>query len=154
MKKIFKCLLLAAAMTVSFASCRDEAELPSTGPVAHPQEDTAGTYTGTWSRQEFGKEEITTATGSAVFTASQTNYVTNIAVTCADMNIALESAANITPGGPGYMFHNSLAANGFGAVFSGTVSKAGEVNLSFKKSVKEGRKTYTYTYTFNGVKQN
>lgn len=154
MKKIFKCLFLAAAMTLSLASCGDEAEIPSTGPVAHPQEETVGTYTGTWSRQELGQETIVTAPGSAVFSSTEANYVTNIVIKCDELSIDLESVANISVGGPGYMFHNTLATNGFGAIFSGTVSKAGEVTLSFKKTVKEGRKSYTYTYTFNGSKQN
>lgn len=154
MKNIFKILLPVIAMVFSLSSCDGDAEIPDRGPVAHPQEETKGTYVGEWSRQEFGQDEIQYAQGSAVFAPGDANYITTITASCPDFAIDLTSNANITVGGEGYMFHNPVATNGFGAIFQGTIKKSDmSVWLSFKKTVKDGRKTKTYIYGFNGVRQ-
>lgn len=153
MKNIVKGLILAATLVFSLSSCREDAEIPDRGSIAHPQDDVQGTYTGTWTRQEYGTDNVSTANGTAVFTPSDSNYVTDITISCAEMSIDFTSVANITPGGEGYMFHNPVATNGFGAIFQGTIKKSDmSVWLSFKKTVREGRKTYTYIYDFNGVR--
>ena len=153
MKNIIKGLFLAATMIFSLSSCRDDAEIPDRGAVAHPQEDVKGTYTGTWTRQEFGTENVSTAAGTAEFAPTDANYVTDITIKCDEMSIDLTSVANITPGGEGYFFHNTVATNGFGAIFQGKINKSDmSVWISFKKTVREGRKTYTYIYDFNGVR--
>ena len=154
MKNIFKILFPAIAMILSLASCDGDAEIPDRGPVTNPQEMTKGTYTGDWSRQEFGTENFTYSSGTVELTPGDANYVTNISVSCPDFEIDLSAAANITPGGQGYMFHNPIATNGFGAIFQGTIRESDmSLWLTFKKTVKEGRKTITYIYTFNGVRQ-
>lgn len=154
MKNIFKYLFLTVAMAFSLASCDGDAEIPDRGPVAHPQEETQGTYTGEWTREEIGVEGISTTTGTAVLTPGTDNYVTNITISCPDFNIDMTSAANITPGAEGYMFHNPTSTNGFGAIFQGTITKKDmSIWLSYKKTVKEGRKNHTYIYNFYGIRQ-
>lgn len=154
MKNIFKTLFLSTAMIFALASCDGDAEIPDRGPVAHPQEETKGTYTGDWTREEVGVEGMTTTTGSASMTPGTDDYVTNIAISCPDFGIDMTSAANITPGGEGYMFHNPVATNGFGAIFQGTIKKEDmSIWLSYKKTIKEGRKNHTYIYNFYGKRQ-
>lgn len=154
MKNIFKALFVAIAMTFSLSSCRDNAEIPDHGPVVHPQVDVQGTYNGDWTKSELGTENVETGIGSLVFTPSEENYVTNIQATCATLAIDQTSAANISPGGEGYFFSNTLAENGFGAVFRGSVKKSDNtVWLSYKKTIKQGIKSRTYIFTFNGTKQ-
>ncbi len=152
MKNKIKGLLLFTTTVFSLAANREDAEIPDHGPVTQPQEEIKGTYTGEWTRQEEGTDNVTTAPGTAVFTPADANYTTTITAKCDDMSIDMTSVANITPGGEGYMFHNTVATNGFGAIFQGTVKKSDmSVWFSFKKTVREGRKTYTYIYDFNGV---
>ncbi|MDE5996821.1 MAG: hypothetical protein K2G77_01265, partial [Muribaculaceae bacterium] len=110
-------------------------------------------YTGEWSRQLVGEENITTASGTITFTPSTENYITDINVKCQDLNLDLTSKANIAPGAEGYIFYNSLKDNGFGTIFSGTIDKADmRISIQFKLSIKEGRKTYTYNYKFTGTR--
>lgn len=154
MKNIFKILFVATALTFSLTSCRDNAGIPDHGPVVHPQEDVKGTYNGDWTRSEVGTTDEIGGSGYLVFTPGDVNYVTSIAANCTDLEIDMESVANITPGGEGYFFNNTQATNGFGAVFSGSINKSDNtVWLSFKKTVKVGIKARTYIYTFNGKKQ-
>lgn len=156
MKNIFKILLPAVAMIFSLSSCDGDAEIPDRGPVAHPQEETKGIYTGEWTRSyEENLETISaTSAGTAEFIPGDANYVTSIAISCAEFDIDLQSNANISLGGEGYMFHNTVNTNGFGAVFQGTIRKSDmSVWLTYKKTVKEGRKSVTYTYVFNGKRQ-
>lgn len=163
MKNILTVLFVALAMSFSLSSCRDNAEIPDHGPVTHPQEEVQGTYNGEWTRSEVGVDEIISDHGTLVFSPSEYNYVTSITATSVsldldvstkDVDLSMTTLANITPGAEGYIFSNTQAVNGFGTVFSGSVKKSDNtVWLSFKKSVKSGIKTRTYTYTFNGTKQ-
>ena len=154
MKNIFKLLFVVLTMTLSLSSCRDNAEIPDHGPIVHPQEDVQGTYTGEWTKTEAGSTNVETGSGSLVFAPSDINYVTNVTVSCPDLDLNLSSVANIAPGGEGYFFSNTVKTNGFGAEFSGSVKKSDNtVWLAFKKTVKVGIKSRTYTYTFNGKKQ-
>lgn len=151
MKNLINVLSLAFLMVLSLSSCRNDAEIPSSGSVTHPQEDCKGVYMGEWSRQLVGEENFITASGTITFTPSTENYITDVNVKCQDLNLDLTSKANIAPGAEGYIFYNSLKDNGFGTIFSGKIDKADmRVNIQFKLSVKEGRKVYTYIYKFNG----
>ena len=163
MKNILTILFVAFAISFSLSSCRDNAGIPDHGPVTHPQEDVQGTYKGEWTRSEVGSDVILSDAGSLVFSPSEYNYVTSITassesldldVSSTVVDLTITSLANITPGAEGYIFNNTETVNGFGAAFSGSIKKSDNtVWLSFKKSVKSGIKTRTYTYTFNGTKQ-
>ena len=142
MKNILKGLFFASLMCLIFTACRDDAETPNPGPAGHPEIETAGVYEGTWTRQQSGKEEIISAIGTLTFEAGEYAYVTN-----------RTTAANIAPGGDGYMFHNTLNTNGFLGIFGGSISKAGVASLKYQATVRDGRKTVTYIYTFDGEKK-
>lgn len=154
MKNIIKGMFLASVLALFLSACEKDAELPYSGPVTHPQEEVKGTYSGQWSREEVGKGEVLNNAGTVTFTPTDQNYVANIEVKCAEFNLDMTSITNIAPGAQGYIFYNTSSSNGFETIFSGDVKKADmSVNLSFKKTVKEGRKSYTYLYTFSGKRQ-
>ena len=147
-------MFLASILAFFLSACEKDAELPYSGPVTHPQEEVKGTYSGDWSRQEVGKEDIVYGRGSVTFSPAEDNYVAYIDVACEDFSLNMRSITNIAPGAQGYIFYNTSATNGFETIFSGDIKKADmSVDLSFKKTVKEGRKSYTYLYSFHGVRQ-
>ncbi|MDE6342346.1 MAG: hypothetical protein K2K93_08515 [Muribaculaceae bacterium] len=157
MKNIIKTLFMAVVMACTLTACRDNAEIPDHGPVVHPQEDAKGLYVGEWTIEEVGSPDVKTEPGTMELTPSEYNYVTIVNVKCEAQNIDLTSAANITPGGEGYLISNGSASNGFGekdAQFSGAVNKSNWSGwIRFKKNVKVGIKNRTYFYTFNGKRQ-
>ena len=153
MKNILKGLFFASLMCLIFTACRDDAETPNPGPAGHPEIETAGVYEGTWTRQQSGKEEIISAIGTLTFEAGEYAYVTNITGKCPEIEFDRTTAANIAPGGDGYMFHNTLNTNGFLGIFGGSISKAGVASLKYQATVRDGRKTVTYIYTFDGEKK-
>lgn len=147
-------MFLASVLAFFLSACEKDAELPYSGPVTHPQEEVKGTYSGDWSRQEVGKEDILYAKGTVTFSPAEDNYIAYVGVMCSDFNLDMTSIANIAPGAQGYIFYNTSSTNGFETIFSGDIKKIDmSVDLSFKKTVKEGRKSYTYLYTFHGVRQ-
>jgi hypothetical protein len=152
MKKIFGIALLALSLGFGFTSCSDDDE-PS-APSTPACEAAAGVYSGTWSRTLNG--ETTSAEGTLTFEATD-SAATVISAKCDEIAVDYSSTANITYAitneGTGFIFTNGVASNGFGATFSGRISAAGKANISFTKTVKEGRKNYTYTYSFEGNKQ-
>ncbi len=154
MKNLIKGMFIASVLALFLSACDKDADVPYSGPVTHPQEEEKSTYSGDWSRQEVGKEEVLLGKGTVTFTPAEDNYVTNIEVKCTDFSLDMSSIANIAPGAQGYIFYNTSSSNGFETIFSGDIKKTDmSVDLSFKKTVKEGRKSYTYLYTFNGVRQ-
>jgi hypothetical protein len=152
MKKIFGIALLALALGFGFTSCSDDDEpaVPSTDPA----EASAGVYTGTWTRVQ-GTETVVEP-GTLTFAAADSKNVTNVTATCAAIDVDYTSAANITyaigNAGTGYIFTNGTTDNGFGTYFSGRISPEGKATIAYSKTVKVGRKNYTYNYTFEGTK--
>lgn len=141
-------------MVCCLPACRDNAEIPDHGPVVHPQEEAKGIYTGEWTRTDEGTGIVTTASGTMELTPSEYNYVANVSVKCAEINLDLSAPANITPGGQGYQFSNPEKDNPLGAIFVGDIKKSDmSAFMTFRLTVKEGRKTYTYLYVFNGKRQ-
>ena len=145
---------MALVMACTLSACRDNAEIPDHGPVVHPQEDAKGLYVGDWTIEEAGSPDVRILPGTMELTPSEYNNVTNVTVKCEEEKIDLTSGANITPGGEGYFIANGVKTNGFGAEFSGAVNKSDwSAWIRFKKTVKVGIKSRTYTYTFNGKRQ-
>lgn len=154
MKNLLKTMFLAFAAYLVFTACSDDEDgVTNPGTPIHPEVEVAGIYSGTWSRSLIGStDEPTTAAGTLTFEASENAYVTKVSATCTTLGIDYSALANITPT---YNFYNNVAAsttNGFGVTFSGAI-KESVATISFTKTVKEGRKTYNYTYSFEGKKQ-
>lgn len=146
--------LLAAGM--GFTSCSDDDE---DNPISHsttPEIETAGTYTGTWTKEQVGGD---TTTGSGTLTLSATDAegkstknVTYVTVKCAEMDLDKSSTANITFANDFYWFNSMTITNGFGTKFSGKINADGNATIAFTLVQKVGRKTYTFNYSFEGKK--
>lgn len=152
MKTIIKGLFMAIMMCVCLTSCRDDAELPDRGPVTHPEVETAGVYSGTWTRLNTSTDAEEVVPGTMTLKAGDKNYVTEINIKADDISLDLTAMANIAPGGVGYVFQNTMSTNPIGNIFNGSITKDFEIDMFFKVTIKEGRKTTTYKYSFTGKK--
>lgn len=163
MNKIIKCLFLMATLVFTMSSCRDEAEIPGHGKPGNPEKEVAGVYVGTWTKvQRNATTDPVSAPGSLTFTPTDEAYITvvKLAGESSDFDFTNktnfasdESRANVVNQSAQYVFYNVLTTNGIGTPFNGTVTFGGEATISFSKTIREGRKTYTYDYTFTGTRQ-
>lgn len=150
MKTIIKGLFMAVMMCVCLTACREDAELPDRGPVTHPEVETAGVYTGTWTRLNTSTDTEEVVPGTMTLKAGEKNYVTEVTLKADDINLDVTALANIAPGGVGYVYQNTMPSNPVGNMFNGSITKDFEIDIFFKITIKEGRKTTTYKYSFTG----
>lgn len=160
MNKLINRLLLIAALVFTLSSCREEAEIPGHGTPKNPEKEVAGTYVGTWTKtQRNSTNAPVVAEGSLTLAENGEAYVGTVTLSCDDANMgfssftSLESTCNVIYQTGQYAFHNPLTTNGLGTPFTGSVSFGGEATMSFAKTIRSGRVTYTYDYVFNGKKQ-
>jgi hypothetical protein len=67
---------------------------------------------------------------------------------------AMTSTANLVQAGQyGFVLANVSSENGFATSFRGRVQD-GQFTLNFNKTVRVGRKSYTYAFIFVGTKAN
>lgn len=152
-----------ATLVLTLSSCRDEADIPDHGAAINPEKEIEGTYNGTWTKTQRGSTaDPIVVDGTLTFTATTDPYVATVKIACAGDALGFtdtksftsdESRTNVVKQSSQYMFYNTLATNGLGTTFNGTVSFGGEATITFSKSIKSGRKTYTYDFVFNGVKE-
>lgn len=151
-------MFLMLALGLGFTACSDDDDDDVVYDNA-PEVAAAGTYTGTWTRDEDGV--ISTAEGSLTFATTWTvdgetkssPYVTYVTADCPELDIHNESTANITYAGTGFQFSNMADTNnGFGANFYGEISSKGVATISYTLVVMSGRTRHVYTYTFSGTK--
>lgn len=154
MKKILYVILGLALMGGSFTSCSDDKDGSETLP-SNPAQDIAGTYTGTWTREAVSDGTTVTGSGTVTLTAS-TNYTGEVSVAaCSEVGLdAMSSVTNVQWNSSNtYRFFNYVTTNGLGMTFAGSVANATTMEWKFTKTVRSGRKTADYNYTFSGTKQ-
>lgn len=149
MKKLLSGLFLMFAMGLTFTACSDDDDDVITHETT-PEVATAGTYSGTWTKEKVGGE-TTTGSGTLVLSAAS-QYVTNVKVESAELGLSKESVANIAWAGNDCFFSNMDVKNGFGVKFSGSILADNTAKIAFTVVEREGRKTYTFNYTFEGNK--
>ena len=158
MKNFIKGLFLSVLVSMSMVSCDDEVGLPDNGTPSNPEKAVVGVYEGTWKTVDDKKVEAEYA-GTLTFTDVNERYVVDVVANCPALfngplqmgSDQIESFANISHTSAGYSFHNTLETNGFKSQFWGVVSEAKVASILFKKTIKEGRKSNTYTITFEGT---
>ncbi|MCH5234691.1 MAG: hypothetical protein J1E16_05305 [Muribaculaceae bacterium] len=161
MKAIYKYFFLSVALAVGMTSCDNKDELPDPGPLDNAEKLVAGTYIGEWTRVIDGTDEVETGKGSITFSVDSENYGNNVSVmtlTAEGIDLGLDdkttSVCNITILSSGdFTYWNQTASNPFGTTFYGNVSTDGVAKMYYTKSVRDGRKTTTYNYSFSGNKQ-
>ena len=156
MKKIICGMLFLLATGMGFTSCSDDDEDITISHSTTPEIASAGTYSGTWTKEKVGGE-TTTASGTLVLAASDAEgksekYITYVTVSSAELKLEKSSNANISYANDFYWFSNMNTTNGFGTKFSGKINADGSATVSFTLVERSGRKTYTYNYTFEGKK--
>ena len=156
MKKIICGMLFLLATGMGFTSCSDDDDDITISHNSTPEIESAGTYTGTWTKEQVGGE-TTTGYGSLVLSATDAEgksekYITYVTVSAADLNLDKSSNANISYANDFYWFSNMNTTNGFGTKFSGKINADGSATISFSLTEKQGRKTYVFNYSFTGKK--
>lgn len=156
MKKIICGMLFLLATGMGFTSCSDDDEDITISHSTTPEIASAGTYSGTWTKEKVGGE-TTTASGTLVLAATDAEgksekYITYVTVSSAELKLEKSSNANISYANDFYWFSNMNTTNGFGTKFSGKINADGSATVAFTLVEKSGRKTYTYNYTFEGKK--
>ena len=158
MKKIFFGMLFLLAAGMGFTSCSDDDDDITISHNTTPEIESAGTYTGTWTKEQVGGD-ITTGSGTLTLSATDaegktTKYITYVTVSCDELKLSKSSNANISYANDFYWFSNMNTTNGFGTKFNGKVNADGSAVITFTLVEKVGRKTYTFNYTFEGNKSN
>ena len=149
-------MLFLLATGMGFTSCSDDDEDITISHSTTPEIASAGTYSGTWTKEKVGGE-TTTASGTLVLDATDAEgksekYITYVTVSSAELKLEKSSNANISYANDFYWFSNMNTTNGFGTKFSGKINADGSATVSFTLVERSGRKTYTYNYTFEGKK--
>ena len=149
-------MLFLLATGMGFTSCSDDDEDITISHSTTPEIASAGTYSGTWTKEKVGGE-TTTASGTLVLAATDAEgksekYITYVTVSSAELKLEKSSNANISYANDFYWFSNMNTTNGFGTKFSGKINADGSATVAFTLVEKSGRKTYTYNYTFEGKK--
>lgn len=149
-------MLFLLATGMGFTSCSDDDEDITISHSTTPEIASAGTYSGTWTKEQVGGE-TTTAPGTLVLAATDAEgksekYITYVTVSSAELKLEKSSNANISYANDFYWFSNMNTTNGFGTKFSGKINADGSATVSFTLVERSGRKTYTYNYTFEGKK--
>ena len=149
-------MLFLLATGMGFTSCSDDDEDITISHSTTPEIASAGTYSGTWTKEQVGGE-TTTAPGTLVLAATDAEgksekYITYVTVSSADLNLDKSSNANISYANDFYWFSNMNTTNGFGTKFSGKINADGSATISFSLTEKQGRKTYVFNYSFTGKK--
>ena len=156
MKKIICGMLFLLAAGMGFTSCSDDDDDITISHSTTPEIASAGTYSGTWTKEQVGGE-TTTAPGTLVLAATDAEgksekYITYVTVSAAELNLDKSSNANISYANDFYWFSNMNTTNGFGTKFSGKINADGSATISFSLTEKQGRKTYVFNYSFTGKK--
>lgn len=149
-------MLFLLATGMGFTSCSDDDEDITISHSTTPEIASAGTYSGTWTKEQVGGE-TTTAPGTLVLAATDAEgksekYITYVTVSSAELKLEKSSNANISYANDFYWFSNMNTTNGFGTKFSGKINADGSATISFSLTEKQGRKTYVFNYSFTGKK--
>ena len=156
MKKIICGMLFLLAAGMGFTSCSDDDDDITISHSTTPEIASAGTYSGTWTKEQVGGE-TSTAPGTLVLAATDAEgksekYITYVTVSSAELKLEKSSNANISYANDFYWFSNMNTTNGFGTKFSGKINADGSATISFSLTEKQGRKTYVFNYSFTGKK--
>ena len=154
MKKYLYSIFAILTISCTFVACSDDESDPSYDHSVNAATASAGTYSGIWSRWQEGTESET-ASGTITLAAGSNANTTNMTFTSTDVALGMTSPANIAWANDGFIFNQNVTnmndANELGTIFAGRINN-GKISVSFSRSTKEGRKTITYFYSFEGTK--
>lgn len=155
MKKLLSGAFVLLALAFGFTACGDDDDFNDNQIHSTlPEQATAGTYSGTWTKVQSGKTDTTTAAGTLTFAAVDTaKYVTNVTAKCEEFKVDVTENANISWINSDFAFSNMSSTNAFGSTFYGNITSAGVATIKFSLKQRVGLKTSIFYYTFEGTKQ-
>jgi hypothetical protein len=151
MKKIRYIMMVVIALGCLLTSCSgDDEEITFDQTAA---EGIVGEYTGEWIQALEG--DTTRGEGILTFSKIEGDYFTQVTAVCSALKINLTSPANVShTNADNYAFvNNNSTGNGFEAAFFGRVYSESKANIRYSKSVKSGRFTKTFNFSFSGTKK-
>jgi len=150
MKKVRYIVMVVIALGCLFTACSGDEEVITFDQTAG--EGIVGEYAGEWIQALDG--DTTRAEGTLSFSKIEGDYLTQVTAVCSDLKINLTSKANVShTNADNYAFVNNSNGNGFEAAFFGRVSSENKANIQYIKSVKSGRFTKTFNFSFSGTKK-
>jgi hypothetical protein len=150
MKKVRYILMAVVALGYLLTACSGDEEEITFDQTAG--EGIVGEYTGEWIQALDG--DTTRAEGTLIFSKIEGDYLTQVTAVCSALNINLTSPANVSHTNvDNYAFVNNSTGNGFEATFFGRVSSENTANIKYTKTVKSGRFTKTFNFSFSGTKK-
>ena len=153
MKNLLYSLLAVLALGCGFTACSDDNADEVINYSTTPEKASAGVYVGTWTRTLASDETaVQVADGEVTLAATDSLGVTDITFNCTDLSLNAISVANVWNSGRGFQFVNNLKSNGLGTEFAGRISEDNQLTVAFTISIREGRSTNTYYYSFEGTK--
>ena len=150
MTKFVYSIFAVLALSCIFVACNNDDEDEVINYSTTPEQASAGTYNGTWTRTSNGVTE--TFSGSVTLSAGGSTGVTNITFSCPGASLNASAVANVWNSFRDFQFVNQIDTNGLGAAFAGRVNEAGELTSSFNIQQRSGRTLVTYVYSFVGNK--
>lgn len=158
MKKTIYLTFVLSAVIAMLWSCGVESPVDNTPVTGTPEKDVAGKYVGTWVR--ILDKDTTTMPDCYFELIADSSYVVDVKVyNASDVGLTeMVSVANIAQESyHGYVFSNMAGdKNGFGSSFRGrafdtdAVAGTDSVMIAFVKTVKVGRKSYEYQFSYTG----
>lgn len=156
MKKFLYTAFMFFAMGATFVACREDAETGLNPAEVDEQAQVAGTYEGEWMR--VLDTDTIVEVGTLTLVPTDSAWCVDVIVSCPAIGLddGLKSVANIAKEASyGFVFYNNSTENGLGANnFRGYVRYDADNNeiatINFVKTVKSGRKSYDYTFSFSG----
>lgn len=140
----------------TFVACGDDDDDEVINYSTTAEQASAGTYSGTWTRIVEGTENTETGSGTITFSAGSATGVSNVNFECSAFSLSASSPANIWNSNYGFQFVQQVSennpANVLGVAFAGEITKEGVLTTGFTISVKSGRTTTKYNYSFVGNK--
>ena len=152
MKKIILSFIAVLALGCGFTSCGSDGD-DNISYSTSAEEASAGTYTGTYTRELNGVVE--TLEGTVTLASAGKTGVTTVTFSSTGAALQATSIANVWNSKYDFQFMNQTAAsaeNGLEASFAGRITEKGVLTAYFTKSQKVGRKAYNYNFTFTGSK--
>ena len=162
MKKTVYGIFAALTLVFAFAACDDSSDIDRGTHAQLPEQVIAGNYAGNYTIINASGDTTDTVAAAIALTAGENPYTVTFSSVCTTNTVldgAEEGALNVawanddikfwgpTTAGTNAGFFNSSALNGTYYPTDGTLT------LKFSKTVREGRKTTTNFYVFDGTRQ-
>lgn len=144
-----KILALAlSALALGFSACDDDDDdaIIST----HPEKEIDGmSFTGKLQSVVVQTGDTTYYDGTLAFAATDSAYACTVTISFNDETYS--NVANVVKTSNGFSFNNATSCDLSDTGFSGTISNDGDAQVSFARSVRQGRKVVDSNFIFSNT---